>query len=316
MKNVIFDTDLGGDCDDVVALDLLLSAHKAGECRLLGVSYSHLCPTAPGCIYEILRQHGCADIPVARMDIPSDRQLYAGTYATPVVEKFGSAETPTYENTPEAVHFLRQTLAANSHVTLVVTGTLSNLSGLMASGADDASPLNGMELMKAAVDEVAVMACNFWHENGRNPDPGYIEADGTLRPVCEWNIFCDIPAAQVVFHNCPVPLVCSPFELGYNIFSGGEMCAHGKGEVPDSFAMLKHGAGEAGQHSWDPATALYGLYGAQPWFYKTVKGQIIIDDEGIAHFDTQHGGEQCIIQCAESGRAVAEAIDSRIRRLF
>ena len=26
IRNIIFDTDLGGDCDDVMALDLLLSA--------------------------------------------------------------------------------------------------------------------------------------------------------------------------------------------------------------------------------------------------------------------------------------------------
>ena len=314
MKNVIFDTDLGGDCDDVVALDLLLSAHKAGECRLLGVSSSLPCPSAPGCIYEILRQHGCTEIPVAHMALTTDRQPEA--YATPVVKKFGTASTPTYENTPEAVSLLRSLLAKHTHVTLVATGPLTNLGALLASDADEFSPLNGMELMKAAVDEVAVMGCNFWHENGRNPDPDYIEADGSLRPVCEWNIYCDIPAARYVFHNCPVPLVCSPFELGYNIFSGGEMCRRGKGEVPDSFSLLTHGAGEAGQHSWDPATALYGVYGARPWFYKTVKGRIIIDEAGIAHFDSQHGGEQCIIQCADSPDAVAEAIDSRIRRLF
>ena len=315
-KKIIFDTDLGGDCDDVVALDLLLSAHKAGECDLIGVSYSYTCRTAPGCIYEILRQHGCENIPIARMDIPADSKPYAGTYATPVVEKFGDENTPTYENVPEAVRFLRTLLACNEHVTLVVTGSMSNLCGLMASRPDDVSPLDGMALMEKSVDEVAVMGCNFWHENAMNPDPGYIAADGTLMPVCEWNIFCDIPAARYAFHNCPVPLVCSPFELGFNMFSGGEMCRYGKGETPDSLSLLVHGAGEHGQHSWDPATALYGIYGARPWFYKTVKGQIVIDEQGVAHFDTLHGGRQCLIECAQPREQIGADIDRLIMRLF
>lgn len=315
-KKIIFDTDLGGDCDDVVALDLLLSAHKAGECDLLGVTYSYYARFAPGCIYEILKQYGCETIPIARMDIPAGRKEYIGTYAKPVVERFGDDHTPTYENTPEAVRFLRGLLAANDHVTLVVTGSMSNLCGLMQSGADDLSPLDGMALMTASVDEVAVMGCNFWHENAMNPDPGYISPDGTLNAVCEWNIFCDIPGARYAFHNCPVPLVCIPFELGYNLFSGGELCRRGKGLVPDSLSLLVHGAGEHGQHSWDPCTALYALYGALPWFYKTVKGQIIIDERGIAHFDTLHGGNQVILECALSHEEIGHEIDRLIARLY
>lgn len=315
-KKIIFDTDLGGDCDDVVALDLLLSAHKAGECSLIGVSYSYTTRTSVGCIHAILKQHGCADIPIARMDIPAGIKEYPGTYATPVVDKFGDKNTPTYDNTEEAVHFLRRLLAENTGVTLVVTGSMSNLCGLIASPADDLSPLSGIELMKRSVAEVAVMGCNFWHENASNPDPNYIAADGTLNPVCEWNIFCDIPGARYAFDNCPVPLVCSPFELGFNMFSGGDMCRHGKGEAPDSLSLLVHGAGEHGQHSWDPATALYGIYGARPWFYKTVQGRIIIDEKGVAHFDSLHGGQHCIIQCAMPREAVGKAIDEKIARLF
>lgn len=316
MKKIIFDTDLGGDCDDVVALDLLLSAHKAGECALIGVSYSYTTRTSVGCIHAILKQHGCEEIPVGRMDIPAGTKEYPGTYASPVVEKFGGADTPTYDSTEEAVRFLRRLLTANDRVTIVATGSMSNLAGLMKSGADDLSPLDGMTLMREHVDEIAVMGCNFWHENGRNPDPGYIGEDGTLLPVCEWNIFCDIPGARYVFHNCPVPLVCSPFELGLNMFTGKPMCDYGHGETPDSYSLIVHGSAERGQHSWDPATALYGIYGARPWFYKTVKGQIVIDEQGVAHFDSLHGGQQCIIQCAMTQGEIAGEIDRRIMRLF
>ena len=315
-KNIIFDTDLGGDCDDVVALDLLLSAHKAGECRLLGVCSSFRCLSAPGCIHEILRQHGCADIPVAHIGDVSQALPHEDLYAPAVVKKFGRADTADYATTPEAVRLLRQLLAAHDHVTIVVTGPFTNISGLMASEADEFSPLNGMELMRAAVDELVLTGCSFCHENGRNPEPDFILEDGTLKPICEWNVYCDIPAARHILCSCPVPVACCPIELGYNILSGGEMCAHGRGETPDSLCMLVHGAGETGQHSWDPIAALYALCGTRPRFYRTVKGRIILDGDGVAHFDSQHGGGHVIIHRAMSADALGEDINGRIRRLL
>ena len=42
---IIFDTDMGGDCDDVGALFLLHGAVQRGEARLLGTMA--VCPRAP-----------------------------------------------------------------------------------------------------------------------------------------------------------------------------------------------------------------------------------------------------------------------------
>ena len=70
MKKIIFDTDLGGDCDDVMALDLLISADRAGECELLGVTYSADVKASPACIYAILNYHGRAGIPIGRRTLP------------------------------------------------------------------------------------------------------------------------------------------------------------------------------------------------------------------------------------------------------
>lgn len=74
MKKIIFDTDIGGDCDDVMALDVLLSAHKCGECELLGVTYCEKSRNAPACIYAICRQHGFADIPIGRVPIKENEK--------------------------------------------------------------------------------------------------------------------------------------------------------------------------------------------------------------------------------------------------
>lgn len=314
-KKIIFDTDLGGDCDDVIALDLILSAAMAGECELIGITYSYFCFAACGCIYEILRQYGYENVPLGRMPIPEGRKEFRGAYAYPVVEKFEKADTPKYADVPDAVKLLRKLLSENENVTLVVVGSMTNIASLIESAPDDISPLDGKELMKRSVKEIAVMGCSFRHQDARNPQPDAIMEDGTLKPVCEWNIYCDIPAARKMFDTCPVPITCSPFELGFNLYSGQPIYDAGKGETPDSYSMQVYGCFKHGHHSWDPATAYYALYGALPYFYKTVRGKITIDENGISYFDASHGGDHCLIECAMPREQIGKAIDEKLSRL-
>lgn len=314
-KKIIFDTDLGTDFDDVVALDLLLSAVKAGECELLGITYSYFSRAACGCIYEILREYGYENIPLGRMPIPEGKQEIKGCYAYPVVEKFGKADTPGYADVTDAVVLLRKLLSENENVTLVVVGTMTNIASLIESAPDDISPLNGKELMERSVKEIAVMGCSFRHQDGRNPQPEGISEDGTLQPVCEWNIRCDIPAARKMFAECPVPITCSPFELGFGLYSGQPIYDAGKGETPDSYGMEVYGCNKHGRDSWDPATAFYALYGALPYFYKTIRGKITIDEHGFSYFDASKGGSHCLIERAVSREEIGKAIDEKIKRL-
>ena len=314
-KKIIFDTDLGSDCDDVIALDLLLSAVKAGECELIGVTYSYFCYAACGCIYEILREYGYESIPLGKMPIPEGKEEFKGSYAYPVVEKFGKADTPKYEDVPDAVPVLRKLLSENEDVTLVVVGSMTNVAALIESEPDGISPLDGKELMKKSVREIAVMGCSFRHQDARNPQSYAIAEDGTLKPVCEWNILCDIPAARKMFDTCPVPITCSPFELGFNLYSGQPIYDAGKGKTPDSYSMEVYGCCTHGHHSWDPATAFYALYGALPYFYRTVKGKITIDENGFSYFDASHGGKHCLIECALPNEEIGKAIDEKLKRL-
>lgn len=314
-KKIIFDTDLGSDCDDVIALDLLLSAQKAGECELIGITYSYFCRAASGCIYEILRQYGCESIPLGRMPIPEGKEEFRGSYAYPVVEKFGKEDTPGYADVPDAVPLLRKLLSENENVTLVVVGSMTNIASLIESAPDDVSPLDGKELMKRSVKEIAVMGCSFRHQDARNPQPEAITPDGTLKPVCEWNILCDIPSARKMFADCPVPITCSPFELGFKLYSGQPIYDAGKGETPDSYSMQVYGCCNHGHHSWDPATAFYALYGALPYFYRTVRGKITIDENGFSYFDASHGGDHCLIERAVSREEIGQAIDEKLKRL-
>lgn len=314
MKKIIFDTDIGGDCDDVVALDLLLSAERTGDCELLGVTYSSDNEYAPAMIYAILKQHGRHKLPIGKAYFPTGTKKHADNYSKPVADAFPDENAPTYENTPSAVSVLRRLIVENGHVTLVVTGFLTNIAALIKSEPDDISPLSGAELMREYVDEIALMACNFSHMNGINPMPQALVGDN-LNPVPEYNIVCDLEAAKYTFENCPSTIVCSPFELGFKMISGKPLCEYGAGKLPDSLALKAFGAVD-GRDSWDPATALYGVYGTQSNFYRSAAGKITIDDGGISHFDTLHGGKHYILECRAPQNEIGAQIDKIVMQLF
>ena len=309
IRNIIFDTDIGGDSDDVMALDLLMSAHKAGDCRLTGVTYSADVPYSPALIRSILDYYSFQDVPVGRAPFREEHKPRTkDCYAKPVADVFGGADAPTYETTPDAVKLLRRLLVENGKSTLVVTGWLTNVADLLTSQPDEISPLTGIELVRSCVDEIAVMGGNFSHQDASTPFRTQPDENGDLRPIAEWNIYADIPAAQRVFEVCPVPLSVIPFSLGLNMISGGPMVKAGGENRPDSYSFIVHESLN-GRHSWDPATALYAVYGTKPWFYRSAPGKVTITDEGISHFDASRGGNCRLLGCAMEKAAIAAAMD-------
>lgn len=307
MRKYIFDTDLGGDCDDVMALDLLMAADKAGEGKLLGVTYSYIAPLAPGCIRALLRWQGLG-LPVGACPA---QEGFEDFYSRAVCEAFPKEAEG---DTEEAVALLRRLIAGEDRVTLVVTGSLTNMAALLKSAPDEYSPLDGMALVKERVEEFAVMAANFSHQSGMDPLPEAVQPDGSLLPMPEGNVNLDLKATVDFFALCPVKVAVSPFELGYRMITGAPMCRTGAGKTPDSLSYLTHGSVN-GQHSWDPATAYYALYGASPWMYKTMPGTVIIDEKGFSHFRVGEGNH-VLLYPASSKEAFAAEMDRRVMRLY
>ncbi len=308
VRKIIFDTDLGGDCDDVTALDLLLSAHNAKECELIGITYSDKDFYGPSCIYAILKQYNHTEIPVGSLKFTRGENI-ARKYAGPVAKRFAGENAPNAETAEDAKEMLKRLIRENPGVVIVATGTLANLAAIVVDP-------EGFELIKNNVSELDVMACNFWHQNCIRPLSGFVEADGTVRAVGEWNVICDVKAAQTVFEKWPTKIMCSPFELGESIKSGGEMYARGKDGLADSYCLYVHGTNEDGRSSWDPCTALYAIYGAGPWFYKSTQGIIKIADNGVSHFATAEGGRHQILEARATNDEIASTINEKIRRLF
>ena len=67
IKNVILDTDIGPDCDDVGALMMLLNMEKAELCRLAAVTHSTSSRFGCGCADAICRAEGRFDVPIGTL---------------------------------------------------------------------------------------------------------------------------------------------------------------------------------------------------------------------------------------------------------
>ena len=63
-KNIIIDTDIGPDCDDVGALAMLNIYANQGLCRILGVSHCTSNPYGAGTIDVINRYYGRPDVAI------------------------------------------------------------------------------------------------------------------------------------------------------------------------------------------------------------------------------------------------------------
>ena len=125
-KQIIFDTDIGMDCDDAAALGILLNAHKRGECEILAITASTGRDGATATVNAICDYYGVNGIPVGRMK----RMLRCdgvNNYARAVMEKYGTEDVET-----DAVPLLRKTLAeAAGKVSVIAVGPLSNLEELL-----------------------------------------------------------------------------------------------------------------------------------------------------------------------------------------
>lgn len=305
MKKIIFDTDIGGDCDDAGALAIIHSAVNNRLAELLAVTVSTRDPWAPACADAINKYYGNA-VPVGLCS----RAPKGDPTMAEFLERYGKHIAENFENEylprptecsmcdgakqPEdAVTLLRHTLAESvgEKITLVVVGSCLNLASLIESEGDGASTSTGLELIAAKVDKVVLMG-GLFAEN----------------PTAEYNIKTDIESAKVALEKCPVPIYISHFDVGLRVMSGGLMLEKAQGEAADG-EMLKNPAAEAyrfhiggKRHSWDPIAAFYAIYGTGGVFSVERRGRVTVDGEGITVLE-EGKGDHVLIDCDDLAAA-------------
>src|SRR5215467_13780765 len=158
---VIFDTDMGNDVDDALALAMIHALESKGEAELLAVTITKDNRWAAPYVDLVNTFYGRGSIPVGvvrdgktpadskMIQVPAERKKADGTFVYPRRLLSGA-------DAPEAVGLLRGILAAEKDhaVTIVQVGFSTNLARLLDSAQD-------RELAARKVRLLAVMAGAF-----------------------------------------------------------------------------------------------------------------------------------------------------------
>lgn len=199
--SIIFDTDFGGDADDLGALAMLHGFVDKGECDLLAIMLWTNEEYAVPAIDALNRYYGHPAIPIG--------VRAGGTYLSETMHTKILADSFPYQlkygDVPSTTELYRKILAAgdDSSIVLVTVGPLLNIKLLLESGPCEYSPLSGKELLHKKVKEMVVMG-------GQYPSGEW-----------EWNFNGNMPGVtKFVFEHIEIPVVFSGYEIGVNIKSG------------------------------------------------------------------------------------------------
>jgi inosine-uridine nucleoside N-ribohydrolase len=275
--HVIFDTDMGNDVDDALALAMLHAFASRGEVKLLAVTVSKDNPWAAEYVRMVNEYYGRGTIPVGIVHdgkTPED-----GLYVRQVCELHG--RRPNKAVVPDAVQLLRKTLAGESDgaVTLIQVGFSTNLARLMESTPDRYSNLSGMELVKRKVRLLTIMAGNF----------------AASKP--EYNVMTDIPAATKLFAAWPTDIYISGFEVGEAILFPASSIEHDfpKGnpvaEAYELYARMPYD-----RPTWDLTTVVYDLRPDRSYFDVSPPGDVLVSANGATRFQPSAQGKRYFLK--------------------
>ena len=303
---VIFETDIGNDIDDALALDMLYKYMDQDKIDLLAVMLSK-CAPAPAEFMDIMGTwYGYPDVPVGIVRDGADDPW--GRYAQKVVDLKNEDGTPMfartygdYDKLPDAHILYRKILAQQPDNSVVIStvGFSTNLARLLDTPADEYSPLTGKELVAKKVKLLVPMA-------GHMSDTTY----------CEYNVIKDIPAAQKVFSEWPTRMVVSPFEVGLAIeYPGASMRNDMSWANPHPLVEAYRSWADHLDYdrpTWDLTSVLYAVEG-ESWFTMSEPGNIAIKDDGASIFTPCEDGRVTYMMVDE---AQCKAINERFQELI
>jgi purine nucleosidase len=263
---VIIDTDIGDDVDDAFALGLAL---QSPELKILGITTAWgNTPLRAKLVSRFLQETGRTEIPIA-MGIekyPAQGKLN--------FSQTRYAERGPHKTYPAAVDFLLEQIRQHpGEITLIAIGPETNLGAAIERDPETFRKLKRIVLMGGSVY--------------RGYD-GFAYATSKPQPQPEWNILCDIPAAQKVFAS-GVPLYVMPLDSTQiklqeleraRLFSSGTA-------ITDALTVLYH------QWSWytnqttptlyDPVAVAYAI---KPELCPTTPLRLRVDEQGSTKVET------------------------------
>jgi len=281
---LIFDTDIGNDVDDVLALGVIHALQSRGECELLAVTITKDHDQCAAFTDAVNTFYGRGEIPigVVRGGVTPEQSRF-----TVLADQHDDGK-PRYPHdlrsgseAPEAVDLLRRTLAAqpDGSVVIVQVGFSTNLARLIASPADEASDLPGLELVKRKVRLLSLMAGAFEPINGATH--------------LEYNVVKDIPAAQQLVAGWPTPMIFSGFEIGLAITYPAHSIENDYGYVahhPIPEAYWLYEPPPHNRPTWDLTNVLHSVRPEHGYFELSPSGEVRVADNGETLFTPSADG--------------------------
>lgn len=301
---LIFDTDIGNDCDDVLAMGVIHALQSRGECELLAVTITKDNEWAAPFTDAINTFYGRGDIPigVCRSGVTADDGKFN------VLAKQSDHyphDLKTGKDAPAAVALLRKTLAAQPDGSVVIAqvGFSTNLANLLKSEPDGISPLSGSELVDKKVRLLSIMAGAF--------TPITI-GDGEPFEHREYNVVKDINSARELSSDWPTPIVWSGFEIGLNLAYPYDSIINDYGYAehhPLSDAYNAYAEPQHNRPTWDLTSVLYAVRPERGYFDLSPPGRVSIDESGLTTFkETAAGRDRYLINRKDQKCRVVEAL--------
>jgi hypothetical protein len=342
---LIYDGDIGPDACDFSTISMLHEYHNKGFIELLGVFGETPDPYLAS-TFSIYNQVYDNDIPIAAYDPESsevdfgeevirkyyeavERDCHADENRT-VFEKYGNEKTLRSGDVMGTVTLYRKllALAEDDSIVIYTAGQLYNFPPLLASGADQYSPLSGEELLKRKLKEFVLMG-GYFPESKVNP--WYIEnTDGA-----EWNwwAFGSKDTTRITLNalvKMGKPITYIGAEVGFQVRVGLEMARRLGREHPttEAFHLFKltarprKGYEEDGpvlrwdNPAYDEIALFVAVEGGIGEFFGTVQGRVQVDEHGANTWIPGEGNERYITLLPDVKQKLRQVITDRITGRF
>ncbi len=289
---IIFDTDIGNDVDDVLALAVLHALQSRGECELIAVTITKPDEAAGPFVDAMDSFYGRPNIPIGftHCGLTNQPSKYLGLADA---KDDGHTRYPHHlarsSDAPEATRLLRQILAQqpNQSVVLVQVGYFSNFAALLDTPGDSFSPLTGLELVRQKVKLLSVMAGSFKAE----------------KPLSEYNVVQDLPASKRLARDWPTPIVWSGFEIGIAVPYPAISIERDFRFVPHHPVAEAYRLYNPPPHErpcWDLTAALYAARPDRQYFGLSQPGRVTVDETGHTQFVPEANGRDRFLTLSEN----------------
>ncbi len=309
-KKIIFDTDMGNDIDDALALLILFEQidKRTADLELIAINKDN--PMAAIFVNIVADHYGHENVPIAVVTDGATKK--EGSFTGAVARMLGENGMYKYprrvdasSKMPDATKEIRKVLAnaKDSEVIYISVGFSTNMARALKSKPDEISKLSGEELFAKKVKCVSIMAGKFSKATLANPE----------KFTPEYNAREDVKSFAEFLKLCKAPIVFSGFEVGEHIkFPHSEVDKlGGNNPVFDAYNSFTRG-NRHDRPCWDLTSVMWvfnpSLFEISP------KGIASVDETGRTSFkESNEGKHQYLILGKASHNLTRKLVESVLK---